>query len=43
MNKKKLKLVVIPSDPLEAYKNKGIESWLEDYYNPLHFWWILGL
>ena len=31
------RLAVIPSDPIEAYKNKGIESWLEDYYNPLHF------
>jgi len=37
MNNKKIKLVVIPSDPLEAYKSNGIESWLEDYYNPLHF------
>ncbi len=34
---KKLRLAVIPSDPLEAYKHKGIASWLEDYYNPLHF------
>jgi glycosyltransferase involved in cell wall biosynthesis len=31
------RLAVIPSDPVEAYKKKGIESWLEDYYNPLHF------
>ena len=38
MNAPKTKrLAVIPSDPLEAYKNKGIESWLVDYYNPLHF------
>jgi glycosyltransferase involved in cell wall biosynthesis len=31
------RLAVIPSDPLEAYKRIGIASWLEDYYNPLHF------
>lgn len=31
------KLAVIPSDPLEAYKMKGIGSRLKDYYNPLHF------
>ena len=37
INNKKLRLAVIPSDPLEAYKRKGIASWLEDYYNPLHF------
>jgi glycosyltransferase involved in cell wall biosynthesis len=38
MNAPKTKrLAVIPSDPIEAYKNKGIESWLVDYYNPLHF------
>jgi len=36
LNKTK-RLAVIPSDPLEAYKTKGIVSWLEDYYNPLHF------
>lgn len=31
------RLAVIPSDPLEAYKVKGTASWLEEYYNPLHF------
>jgi glycosyltransferase involved in cell wall biosynthesis len=31
------RLAVIPSDPTEAYKRKGIASWLKDYYNPLHF------
>jgi glycosyltransferase involved in cell wall biosynthesis len=31
------RLAVIPSDPLEAYQIRGIASWLEDYYNPLHF------
>lgn len=31
------RLAVIPSDPIKAYKDKGIASWLEDYYNPLHF------
>ena len=30
-------LAVIPSDPIEAYRRKGTASWLEDYYNPLHF------
>ncbi len=29
-----LRLVVIPSDPIDAYKRKGIDSWLESYYNP---------
>jgi glycosyltransferase involved in cell wall biosynthesis len=31
------RLAIIPSDPIEAYQRKGIASWLEDYYNPLHF------
>lgn len=31
------RLAVIPSDPIAAYKTNGIASWLEDYYNPLHF------
>jgi glycosyltransferase involved in cell wall biosynthesis len=31
------RLAVIPSDHLGAYKNAGIESWLEEYYNPRHF------
>jgi len=31
------RLAVIPSDPIKVYKMKGIESWLENYYNPLHF------
>jgi len=32
------KLVVIPSDPLEAYYKAGYDkNWLEDYYNPLKF------
>jgi glycosyltransferase involved in cell wall biosynthesis len=31
------RLAVIPSDPIEAYKSAGYASWLEDYYNPLHF------
>jgi glycosyltransferase involved in cell wall biosynthesis len=30
-------LAVIPSDPIEAYVRKGTDSWLEEYYNPLHF------
>jgi glycosyltransferase involved in cell wall biosynthesis len=29
-----MKLVVIPSDPIEAYEKKGTSSWLENYYNP---------
>jgi glycosyltransferase involved in cell wall biosynthesis len=37
MNNNKLHLAVIPSDPLAAYKLKGIASWLEAYYNPMHF------
>jgi glycosyltransferase involved in cell wall biosynthesis len=36
MNNNTLHLAVIPSDPLAAYKLKGISSWLEDYYNPAH-------
>lgn len=28
------KLVVIPSEPLYLYEEKGISSWLEGYYNP---------
>ncbi|MFH1776937.1 MAG: glycosyltransferase family 4 protein [Candidatus Omnitrophota bacterium] len=32
-----LKLAVIPTDPIQAYKNAGISSWLKDYYNPLQF------
>lgn len=28
------KLVIIPSEPLELYKEKGISDWLEEYYNP---------
>lgn len=36
MNNKKLRLAIIPSDPIEAYKNVGISSWLKDYYNPLN-------
>ncbi|MFH1878689.1 MAG: glycosyltransferase family 4 protein [Candidatus Omnitrophota bacterium] len=31
------RLAVIPSDPLEAYKVKGIASRLENYYNPGKF------
>jgi glycosyltransferase involved in cell wall biosynthesis len=31
------RLAVIPSDPIEAYKSAGYESWLKDYYNLLHF------
>ena len=34
---KKLRLAVIPNDPLEAYKKKGTSSWLESYYNPDKF------
>jgi len=37
MNNNKLQLAVIPSDPLAAYKLKGISAWLEGYYNPAHF------
>lgn len=36
-NNKKLRLVVIPSDPLETYKSAGYAGWLKDYYNPLNF------
>ena len=28
------KLVVIPSDPIKAYEQKGTSSWLKDYFNP---------
>ena len=28
------RLVVIPSDPIAAYEQKGTASWLERYYNP---------
>lgn len=31
------KLVVIPSDPISAYEDKGTSSWLKDYYNPLSY------
>ena len=32
------RLAVIPSDPIEAYLNAGFDKdWLEDYYNPLHY------
>jgi glycosyltransferase involved in cell wall biosynthesis len=31
------KLVVIPSDPIEAYELKGTSSWLKEYYNPNNF------
>ncbi len=31
------RLAVIPSDPLVAYKRKGLSSKLKDYYNPLNF------
>lgn len=34
---KKIRLAVIPSDPIEAYKQKGTSSWLEGYYNPGKF------
>ena len=34
---KEARLAVIPSDPLEAYKKAGYGSWLEEYYNPRHF------
>ncbi len=33
----KTKLVVIPSDPIQAYEEKGTSSWLEEYYNPNSF------
>ncbi|MCL5128755.1 glycosyltransferase family 4 protein [Algibacter sp. L4_22] len=33
----KHKLVVIPSDPIQAYEEKGTSSWLEEYYNPNSF------
>jgi glycosyltransferase involved in cell wall biosynthesis len=29
--------VVVPSDPLSAYEDAGYGSWLQDYYNPLHY------
>ena len=28
------KLVVVPSEALELYEEKGISDWLEEYYNP---------
>ena len=31
------RLAIIPSDPLEEYKNQGLASKLTDYYNPLGF------
>lgn len=34
MNKQGLRLVVIPSDPIAAYEQMGLSSWLEPYYNP---------
>jgi glycosyltransferase involved in cell wall biosynthesis len=37
MNNNKFHLAVIPSDPLAAYKQKGTSSWLDEYYNPMHF------
>tara|TARA_B110000208_G_C11757154_1_gene425575 strand:- start:75 stop:1745 length:1671 start_codon:yes stop_codon:yes gene_type:complete len=30
-------LVVVPSDPLQAYEKAGYGSWLQDYYNPMSF------
>jgi len=35
MEDPKLRLVVIPSDPIAAYERGGFDSWLEAYYNPL--------
>jgi glycosyltransferase involved in cell wall biosynthesis len=29
-----LRLVIVPSDPIASYEEKGIGSWLEGYYNP---------
>jgi len=37
MISKTIRLAVIPSDPLRAYEQAGYESWLEEYFNPLHF------
>ncbi|MBL7175300.1 MAG: glycosyltransferase family 4 protein [Desulfobacteraceae bacterium] len=34
MEDPKLRLVVVPSDPIATYEKKGIGSWLEAYYNP---------
>ena len=34
MENPKLRLVVIPSDPIDAYEQGGIASWLEAYFNP---------
>ena len=31
------KLVIIPSDPIHAYEEKGTSSWLKDYFNPKGF------
>src|SRR6185369_596576 len=28
------RLVVVPSDPIIAYEQKGCSDWLEQYYNP---------
>ena len=30
-------LVVIPSDPLNAYERAGYGTWLRDYYNPMNY------
>jgi len=35
--KRPYRLVVIPSDPLQQYVDKGRGNLLEDYYNPLKF------
>lgn len=34
LKSKARRLVVIPSDPIDAYERSGISSWLQAYYNP---------
>jgi glycosyltransferase involved in cell wall biosynthesis len=34
MPRQRLRLVIVPSDPITSYEKKGISSWLEAYYNP---------
>jgi glycosyltransferase involved in cell wall biosynthesis len=31
------RLALIPNDPLDIYKIEGLSSWLEEYFNPCHY------
>lgn len=31
------RLAIVPGDSLEAYRQKGVSAWLEEYYNPCRF------